>query len=138
MFDKILVPYDGSMAAEEAYALALELAGKYQSTLVVFSVGRPADPVNAHDATTTPATIKEQYKERFGAMTRRASAKGVKVRFDTAIGQPAEQIVDIVEKEEIDLIVIGRRGKNVLQRWHLGTVSDRVVAYAPCAVLVVR
>jgi nucleotide-binding universal stress UspA family protein len=136
MFDKILVPYDGSMASEEAFALALELAGKYQSALIVLSVARPPEPATSPGP--TPDAVRAHYKERFGVMTRRAEAKAVKVRFDVAVGQPAEEIVDLVEKDDIDLIVMGRRGKNMLQRWHLGTVSDRVLAYAHCAVLVVH
>ncbi len=53
-------------------------------------------------------------------------------------GQPADEIVNYAKTHEIDLIVIGSRGLNPLQKWYLGSVSAQVVDHSPCAVLVYK
>jgi nucleotide-binding universal stress UspA family protein len=47
-------------------------------------------------------------------------------------------IIDEAEKEGVDLILMGTRGMNAVDRWLLGSVSTKVVHHAPCNVLVVR
>lgn len=137
MFSKILVPFDTSMASEEAYALAVELAEKYRAALFVLMIARPPEPMIGAQAAVDVHAVREHYKERFSALARRAGVKDVKVHFDVRTGQPAEQIVDAAGQNDVDLIVMGRRGKTAVRGWPLGAVSERVLAYASCAVLVV-
>ena len=54
------------------------------------------------------------------------------------VGHPAEQIIAAAEEWGADLIVTGHRGRGLFERWLLGSVSRVVIAYARCAVLVVR
>jgi len=49
-----------------------------------------------------------------------------------------DAIIDIAEKERMDLIVIGSRGLSKSSRFKLGSVASKVVAYAPCSVYVVK
>jgi nucleotide-binding universal stress UspA family protein len=42
------------------------------------------------------------------------------------------------EREKVQLIIMGRRGKTMFKRWMLGSISERVLRYAHCAVLVVH
>jgi nucleotide-binding universal stress UspA family protein len=58
--------------------------------------------------------------------------------FKIDMGHPAEQIVRVAERENANLIVMGRRGKTTIERWMLGSVSERVLRYAHGSVLVVR
>jgi nucleotide-binding universal stress UspA family protein len=137
MFSKILIPYDGSLASEEAYALAVELAEKYHSAIFVMVIARPPEPAIHFQANAYLDEVREHYKERFAGMGRRAGMKAVKVRFDIRIGHPAEEIVRAAQQDKIDLVIIGRRGKAAVQGRPLGTVSERVLTYANCAVLAV-
>ncbi len=57
---------------------------------------------------------------------------------DIRIGHPAEQIIAAAEEWNADLIVTGHRGKGLFERWLLGSVSRLVIAYARCAVIVIR
>ena len=50
----------------------------------------------------------------------------------------AEQIIAAAEEWEADLIVTGHRGKGLFERWLLGSVSRVIIAYARCAVMVIR
>lgn len=54
------------------------------------------------------------------------------------VGHPAEQIINYAERHKIDVIVMGHRGKTFFERWRLGSVSQRVLQYAHCPVIVVR
>ena len=55
-----------------------------------------------------------------------------------SIGHPADAIIDAAEQGGYDLIIVGSRGLNAVARFLTGSVSSRVVAHAPCSVLVVR
>ncbi len=52
-------------------------------------------------------------------------------------GNPADEIVNLAEKEEVDLIILGT-GKNIVDKKLLGSVSEKVVHSAPCTILLVR
>jgi len=53
-------------------------------------------------------------------------------------GHAAEEIIREATEQKADLIVMGRRGGSRIERWLLGSVSKRVLSYAPCSVAVVR
>jgi nucleotide-binding universal stress UspA family protein len=54
------------------------------------------------------------------------------------IGEVAEEVVDLAEEMEVDLIVVGTRGRSVIRRALMGSVSDSVARHAPCPVVVAR
>ena len=53
-------------------------------------------------------------------------------------GSPAEKILDFADEHDIDLIVVGSLGKNGIERFALGSVSEKVVRHAKVPVLIVR
>jgi nucleotide-binding universal stress UspA family protein len=55
-----------------------------------------------------------------------------------AVGKPFEQIISHARQEDIDLIVIGTHGHSALASMFLGSVAEKVIRKAPCAVLSVR
>jgi nucleotide-binding universal stress UspA family protein len=138
MITRILVAYDGSDPARKAYDFALDLAQKYQAEVWVLAVARPPD--FAEDVE-TEAIVEHssKYHHRLLAQLRQQSAgTGVPVHFEGAVGHPAEQIIRRAEQHGANLIVMGHRGKTILERWRLGSISQRVLQYAHCPVLVVR
>lgn len=138
MITRILVAYDGSDPARKAYDYALDLARKYRAEIWVLAVSRPPD---FSEEVETEAVIERstRYYHRLLAQLRQRSAEAeVRIHFEGAVGHPAEQIVRHAEQHRADLIVMGHRGKTLLERWRLGSVSERVLRYAHCPVLVVR
>jgi nucleotide-binding universal stress UspA family protein len=135
---KILVAYDGSEPADKAYAFALDLAKHYAAPLLVLSVARPPEPPEDVETEAMLENAEQHYKERFEAMRRQAEAQGLKPEFRVVVGHPAEQIIYAAEKEGVDHIVLGHRGKSFFERWRMGSVSKQVMNYAHCAVTVVR
>ena len=53
-------------------------------------------------------------------------------------GNPAQQILNTIESEKIDLVVVGARGLGPIERFFLGSTSEHLLTHAPCNVLVVR
>lgn len=138
MFRKILIAYDGSAPARAAYAVALDMAAKYGSELHVLAVARP--PEFAEDVETEAAleSAREHLETKFGELQTLAAQHGIRPNLRVATGHPAEQIVRAAEQHGVELVILGHRGHGVFERWLLGSVSRAVIAYAHCAVMVVR
>lgn len=138
MFQRILVAVDGSDSARKAYDTALDLARKYGSTLAVLAVVRP--PEFAEDVETEAILEHSQsyYQGVLDRLRAESDSAGLVTRYEVAIGHPAEKILACAERDRMDLIVMGHRGKSLLQRWLVGSVTRHVINHAHCAVLVVR
>ena len=138
MTRKILLAYDGSEPADKAYGFALDLARHYGAKLLVLSVARPPEPAEDVETEALLENAEAHYQEQFAAMRKRAEGQGLNPEFRVVAGHPAEQIIYLAEKEGVDHIVLGHRGKSFFERWRLGSVSKQVIHYAHCAVTVVR
>jgi len=135
---KILLAYDGSDPAKKALATALDLAQKYAAELFVLTVAQPPD---FGEDVETEAIIENSrnYHQRILAPVKDLVAtSGVTAQFEVAVGHPAEQIIYHADRYQVDLIVLGHRGKSLFRRLLLGSVTKQVTQYADRTVLVVR
>lgn len=138
MIKKILVAYDGSDSSIKAFDFAADMMKRYQAELYVLSVAQV--PEFAEDVE-TEAIIEQSrnyHKKLLHGLKEKADKSGVYAHFETIVGHVAQQILDHAAGHKVDLIVLGHRGKGVLDRWRLGSVSHRVISYAECAVTIVR
>jgi nucleotide-binding universal stress UspA family protein len=136
MIKKLLVAYDGSAPARAAFDFALDLAGRYGSELFVLAVSRPPEFGGEEE---TEAVIEQSRRHHELILNELKAAIGdIEARFEVKIGHPAEAIVLYAEDHDIDHIVVGHRGHGLFERWLLGSVARQVIAYAHCAVTVVR
>ena len=134
----ILSAYDGSPSSQAAFEFALDLAVRYGARLRLLGVVRP--PEFAEDVE-TEAWIERSHRHLHNVMqpaAARAAAAGVDCSVDVVVGHPAERIVVHAEANAVDHIVVGHRGHTFFERWLIGSVARQVIAYAPCAVTVVR
>ncbi|WP_298629015.1 universal stress protein [uncultured Thermus sp.] len=139
MFRRILVGYDGSEPAKKALLAALELARAFRGEVLALAVVRP--PEFAELGVEVEGVLEEAkgpLAEAFRFAQSEADRRGVVLRTRSQVGHPAETLVRVAEEEGFDLIVLGRRGLTPVQRWMLGSVSERVLRYAPSAVMVVH
>ncbi len=120
----VVVGYDGSESARRALDRAADLVDGYGSTLAVVSVA-------ARDA-------RGQAESLIGEARERLHARQVTARYVEPVGDPAEMLVEAADDLGADLLVVGRRDHNALQRLVLGSVSSQVLRRAGCDVLVVR
>jgi nucleotide-binding universal stress UspA family protein len=138
VFKNILIAYDGSEPSDKAFDHAVDLAVKYRAVLYVLAVARPPDFAEEVETEAILENTQDHLRGHFNVLQQRAAQRGIVPEFKIQIGHPAEQIVKHAEAKSIDLIVVGHRGKGLFERWLLGSVSRLVIAYAHCAVMVVR
>ena len=136
MINKLLVAYDGSDSAKSAFNFALELAGKYGAELHVLAVARPPEFGAEVETEAVIESSRRHYTHLLQPL--KARVPGLTAHFKVMVGHPAESIVLYAEDHGIDHIVVGHRGHSLFERWLIGSVARRVIAYAPCTVTVVR
>jgi len=137
-FRKILVGFDGSAQAEKAAETAMGLARAVDGRVLLFAVARPMKPATSVEVHAMLDEAREHFEQAFGKLRVKAAEYGVEVETAIAVGHPAEQIIHRAETDRIDLILLGRRGMSRFEKWILGSISERVLRYAHCPVMVVR
>ncbi len=121
---KILVATDGSARCEKAITEAISLAKRSGSTLIATSVVR-----RESDGDKARANV-QHVKEL-------AEQEGLAVETVTAVGVPYQNIVNAAKERDVDLIVVGRKGRTGIKSFFMGSNSERVIALSACAILVV-
>jgi nucleotide-binding universal stress UspA family protein len=145
MFQKVLVAVDGSAASIKAVGIARQMINEGSAKEVaLLHVVVNHNEVMLVNGMYMPLDYPQLYNELNEAAKKVLdSAKatlGPDIPADLLLetGPPAEIICKIAEKENFDLILIGNRGLNRLQRLLLGSISSKVTALAHCSVLVVK
>jgi len=150
MFNKILVPLDGSEFAELALEPALTIARQGGGEIILLSVpvyGQIMVPSTAGYGLMLPEQALDSVRDKA-----RHYLEQVQQEWDQPeLGQPdltirslvldgdvAGNIVDVAAQEEVDLIVMTTHGYSGVTRWVLGSIAERVLRGAICPVLVVR
>lgn len=143
MFEKILVPVDGSESSKLALKKAIEIGSQFGSEIQVLSVAPEANlmrftaSTSNYDGSVNPEVIditmrildaaKEQLKDY---------PNPFEVQY--IVGDAAREILRFAENNDIELIVMGNRGMGAFSRTILGSVSNKVVNSSPVSVLVVK
>lgn len=144
MFDKILLPIDGSdvafAAAERAVALA-KLAGAALHVVFVLEP-YPYTGIGAANSAGVQAYLADSQRQATEALARiRALAQvpGLGLTVETVEGSsPAEQIVETARRCGADLIVMGSHGRTGIARVLLGSVAGKVLLLSPVPVMIVK
>jgi len=139
LFEKILVPLDGSehstRALEKAVQIAKQIDGKI--TLIhVYLVSQSA--ITPMQVSRYVQAIRKQGEIVLAEGEKRANAEGVQVEKLLIMGHAVEEILKTARKGNFSLVVIGARGMSKIKELLMGSVSDGVTKHAPCPVLVVR
>jgi nucleotide-binding universal stress UspA family protein len=143
LFYRIVVPTDFSDCSEEAWALAKRVAGTLGSEVVLAHVfvepilyGDP--PLAADSAGQLYEQGRKWVEEELEKWASAARVQGMTVRTIVRTGSAHEEIVNLATDERAELIIIGTHGRTGLNRLLLGSVTERVIRFAPCPVLTVR
>jgi nucleotide-binding universal stress UspA family protein len=138
MIRNVLVGYDGSATAVHALTFAAGLARAFGSSVHVLAVVRPPEFGGMVETEAVVEQAREHYRSVLSGVQSRHAHEPFKTHVHIAVGHPAEQIVRFAEGHGIDHIVVGHRGHTLFERWLIGSVARQVIAYAHCAVTVVR
>jgi nucleotide-binding universal stress UspA family protein len=135
---RILLATDGSEEANLAASAAAELAKDSDSELHVIHVG-PAVPTFLAATEEEPARMAREARRTLDEQVRRIEAGHAAVaEAHLRYGGAAEEVVALAEDLGAGLIAMGSRGRGGIRRALMGSVSERVVRHAHCAVMIVR
>jgi nucleotide-binding universal stress UspA family protein len=139
MYERILVPIDGSRQADRALDHALDLAETYDAEVHLLFVVDVASVPNEIEAASVEERL-DRYGERTTATAaERAEESGVeRVLTKVARGTPHRAILDYADGNDADLIVMGTHGRTGIDRYLLGSVTEKVVRLADAPVLTVH
>lgn len=138
--ERLLLPTDGSIACEGAVRVAIELAKTCGSKLYLLSVIEiPA--FGGEFVETLPKMVEKLESDAKGllnSLKERAIKEGVSSEAIIYQGEePYKYIVDEASKNNVEMIIMGRKGRTGLERLMMGSVTSKVIGHAPCKVLVV-
>lgn len=132
-FDSVLIPTDGSEAAQAAVEHGISTAGKFDASLHVLHVIRsgrglpgPSDPLRV-DAEGVVESVAAE-----------ATGRSVDVETHVQAGNPAKQIRRFVTRRGMDMVAMGTHGRSGLSRYLLGSVTEKVVRTSDVPLLTVR
>ena len=147
MYNKVLVPLDGSKLAEAILEHVTAITDGCQAAeVVLLLVVERAE----HGATSTWGGVVSA--KRMAEVERKAKAEardylaktagklkreGMAVKTSILQGNPADKILDYTGENQVDLIVMSTHGRSGIKRWAFGSVADRVAHHSPVPVLLV-
>ena len=135
---KILVPTDFSKASEAALDTAIEIAKKFDASIVLVHAYQL--PVYAYPTSPLVPLAEfsievEQAAMKALAATAGAHQRGVPMQTGLYLGNPWEQILKAAKEHDVGLIVMASRGLRGLPRALVGSTAERVVRYATVPVM---
>ncbi|WP_181692827.1 universal stress protein [Natronomonas sp. LN261] len=147
MYERILIPTDGSDVAEVAIEQAIDLAAKYDAELhalyvvdtdaVAYGLGTEQVDRLQQGHFDEMTELKDEANAATDVVHELAEEHGVEVIEHHAGGQPHKMIANYAEDNDIDLIVMGSHGRSGVRRALLGSVTERTLRSTHTPVLVV-
>lgn len=138
-FERIIVPLDGSPAAEHILPYATALCKAFDSEIILLRayIARfPGSTIRMHEVTQIVRDSAENYLQE---KVRQLQSNGVeKVSYEVLHGIPAEQITDFALRTPNSLTAMCTHGRHGVGRWLLGSVTDAVIHSSEEPVLVIR
>ena len=139
MFEKILVPLDGSLLAECVLPHTVAIATAFNAELVLLhvvesantSIIMPADPLAWQ-------MRKAEAKAYLENVRWRLHGAGIRVSGILLEGMAAHRIADYAHSKNCDLLILSSHGSGGLEPWSAGSVAQKVMQYAKTSLLLIR
>jgi nucleotide-binding universal stress UspA family protein len=139
MYERILVPTDGSTGVDRAVEHAVDLARTYGAQLHVLNVVNVASLSVEANSQAVIDQLEEQGEELTYQVAEQATDAGVEdVVTEVTHGIPHQTILEYADERGMDLVVMGTHGRTGLEHYLLGSVTEKVVRSSDVPVLTVR
>ena len=147
MYEKIMVPLDGSELAEcvlphvEGF-----IKGCHVSNVVFVRVVEPITApvgignvyIGREESRERESTRKSAVKDYLNQIMDRLKHEGTELHSEVLVGRVADSLADYTEKNDIDLILIATHGRSGVTRWVRGSIADKILRSSNAPVLMVR
>ena len=131
LFERIMVPTDGSDFAARSEDIAIEIAKKFNSTIVAVHI--------IDDKLIYPfEVLEDEGKSILKKVKEKAEKEKVTIQDVLIVGSPTHDMAKIVRKTETDLVVIATHGKTGLEKLILGSVAESALKSVNKPVLLVK
>jgi len=134
--ERILVGFDGSEGSEQALNRAIMLISEHGELILLAVIPSSRDKTlvdeNAYD------TLKKKAQNLLDNVITDLGKQSFKIRGLVEEGDPSTVIIDVSNRLDVDLIVLGSKGQSELGQFPIGSVANKVVQYAAKPVMVVR
>lgn len=145
MYQKVLVPLDGSELAEAALPQVRNLAaGGFIGEVILLNVieidlmGIPSTRTGVVDFSALRKQHFDRSQKHLEKIRSGLSAEGINVKTEALEGRPAQTIVNYAEANDVDLIVIATHGYSGMKKLMFGSVALRVLHDSHAPVLLIR
>jgi nucleotide-binding universal stress UspA family protein len=145
MFERILVPLDGSKRSERAIPVAARIARAANGTVILvqvtelpsnfFTEGKYPSQMYSEDLIEEGKALAANYLDN---VSKQPELVGLKTETRVEYGDAAQSILAAVEPLEVDLIVMCSHGYTGFKRWALGSVAHKIIPHSSVPVLVLR
>lgn len=137
-YQRVLIPTDFSLPAENALQLALALAAPDARLDLVHFWRVPEAARSDEHSESVIDTVAASVKERGRKLLEAFRQDAPNATFTPIQASPEHGIAETLKSGEYDLVVIGTYGRSKLRRWLLGSVAENTARMAPCTVAVAR
>ena len=137
MFERVLVPLDGSGLAESVLPLLEPILKRADTEVLVLQVAQyPAVPGTA--AYVPLVEFEAAAREYVKRVAAELTARGIRARGLVRVGPSAVGILEAAEEERVSLVALTTHGRTGLVRWLMGSVAEKVIRSCPAPALVFR
>ena len=142
MYNKILLPVDGSKNSEKAIKHATTLAIDEEAEIVILYVvdhrSLTSLPENALEDKELGEVVTQRVVDQINGIIKETSPdKTIKTEKLIVEGNPANIIIKAIEKKDIDVVVIANSGKNFVDRFLIGSVTERIIRCSTVPIVVI-
>ena len=146
MYEKIMVPLDGSELAECVLPhLEGFIKGCHVSNVLFVRVVGPSVasyygevPINPEIYKETESAMQSEAKDYLDQIKNRLKFEGTKLHSEVLVGRVADSLTDYAAKNDIDLILIATHGRSGVTRWVRGSIADKILRSSNVPVLMIR
>jgi len=139
MYAKILIANDGSEGGRQALNGAIELAKRLGAELHMISVVElPRFSDSIGELVEEQDRMTAQFEKAIAHARTNAAMHNIDIKTHVVIGHPVPRIIEFISEGYFDLLVVGYTGHSAIFSHLLGSMTDRLVRLAPCAVMVVK